>query len=46
MVNKKKNILMISDHQMGVSGVGTQAQWLINGLVSTGKYSFKCLALS
>lgn len=43
MANKKKNILMISDHQMGVSGVGTQAQWLINGLVSTGKYSFKCL---
>lgn len=27
---------------MSTSGVGTQARWLINGLINTGKYSFKC----
>lgn len=39
---QKKNILMLSDHPLSTSGVGTQARWLINGLVNTGKYSFKC----
>lgn len=33
---------MLSDHPLSTSGVGTQARWLINGLVNTGKYSFKC----
>lgn len=33
---------MISDHPLSTSGVGTQARWLINGLVNTGKYSFRC----
>lgn len=27
---------------MSSSGVGTQARWLINGLINTGKYSFRC----
>jgi glycosyltransferase involved in cell wall biosynthesis len=27
---------------VSTSGVGTQARWLINGLINTGKYSFKC----
>lgn len=27
---------------MSTSGVGTQARWLINGLINTGKYSFRC----
>jgi len=27
---------------VSTSGVGTQARWLIHGLVSTGKYSFRC----
>ena len=38
---KKKTILMLSDHSLSSSGVGTQARWLINGLVNTGKYSFR-----
>lgn len=38
----KKTILMLSDHPLSTSGVGTQARWLITGLVETGKYSFKC----
>ena len=37
----KKTILMLCDHPMASSGVGTQARWLINGLVETGKYSFR-----
>lgn len=27
---------------MSTSGVGTQARWLVQGLTSTGKYSFRC----
>lgn len=27
---------------MSSSGVGTQARWLINGLINTGKWKFKC----
>lgn len=40
--SKKHKILMLSDHQLSTSGVGTQARWLINGLVETGRYSFRC----
>jgi glycosyltransferase involved in cell wall biosynthesis len=39
---QKKTILLLSDHPLSTSGVGTQARWLINGLISTGKYKFKC----
>ena len=39
---QKKNILLLSDHPLSTSGVGTQARWLVSGLVGTGKYSFKC----
>lgn len=42
MQNQKKTILFLSDHPLSTSGVGTQARWLINGLINTGKYSFKC----
>lgn len=42
LLMKKKNILLLSDHPLSTSGVGTQARWLVNGLVNTGKYSFKC----
>ena len=38
----KKNILLLSDHPLSTSGVGTQARWLVSGLINTGKYSFKC----
>lgn len=41
-VMQKKTILFISDHQLSTSGVGTQARWLINGLLATGKYKFRC----
>ena len=37
----KKTILMLCDHPLSTSGVGTQARWLINGLVNTKKYSFR-----
>jgi glycosyltransferase involved in cell wall biosynthesis len=39
---KKKTILLLSDHPLSTSGVGTQARWLVTGLVNTGKYSFRC----
>lgn len=38
---RKKTILMLCDHPLATSGVGTQARWLINGLTATGKYSFR-----
>lgn len=37
----KKKILMLCDHPLSTSGVGTQARWLINGLLETQKYSFR-----
>jgi len=43
MTEKKKKILFISDHPLSTSGVGIQARWLINGLLNTGKYTFRCL---
>lgn len=39
--NKKKTILMLCDHPLCTSGVATQARWLINGLIATGKYQFR-----
>lgn len=38
----KNKILLFSDHPLSSTGVGTQARWLINGLIETGRYSFKC----
>lgn len=38
----KKKILMISDHPLATSGVGVQARYLIEGLIATGNYSFRC----
>lgn len=40
---KKKKILMFSDHPLAPSGVGIQARILIEGLIKTGKYSFRCI---
>lgn len=40
---KKYKILFLSDHPLSASGVGVQARFLINGLVATGKYTFRCL---
>lgn len=39
---QKKTILLLADHPLSTSGVGTQARWLVSGLVATGKYSFRC----
>lgn len=41
-MTQKKKILMLCDHPLSTSGVGTQARYLITGLVATGKYSFRC----
>jgi glycosyltransferase involved in cell wall biosynthesis len=38
----KKKILMLSDHPLSTSGVGVQARWLAQGLIQTGKWSFRC----
>lgn len=40
---KKHKILMLSDHPLCVSGVGVQSRFLIQGLINTGKYTFRCL---
>lgn len=40
---EKKKILVLSDHPLAPSGVGVQARMLIEGLLRTGKYSFRCL---
>lgn len=42
MLAAKKKILMLSDHPLSSSGVGTQSRYLINGLIDTKKYSFRC----
>lgn len=39
----KKKILFISDHPLIPSGVGTQAKYLIEGLLETQKYKFVCI---
>lgn len=41
--SKKYKILMLSDHPLAPSGVGVQARFLIEGLIKTGKFSFRCL---
>lgn len=41
-MSAKKKILLLSDHPLSVSGVGTQARWLINGLLETKRYTFRC----
>lgn len=38
----RKKILFISDHPLIPSGVGSQAKYLIEGLLETGKYKFLC----
>lgn len=33
---------MLCDHPLSTSGVGVQARYLINGLLQTGEYKFRC----
>lgn len=40
---KKKKILVLSDHPLAPSGVGTQTKYMIEALLKTGRYSFVCL---
>jgi glycosyltransferase involved in cell wall biosynthesis len=39
----KKKILVLSDHPLSPSGVGTQTRYMIEALLKTGRYSFLCL---
>ena len=39
----KKKILVLSDHPLSPSGVGTQTRYFIEALLNTGRYSFICL---
>lgn len=43
MKDQRRTILFLSDHPLVPSGVGTQAKYLIEGLLETGKYRFICL---
>jgi glycosyltransferase involved in cell wall biosynthesis/intein/homing endonuclease len=40
---QKKKILLISDHLLSTSGVGTQSRYLVMGLVNTGKWTVRQL---
>lgn len=39
----KKKILVISDHPLAPSGVGTQTKYVIEALLNTGRYKVVCL---
>jgi glycosyltransferase involved in cell wall biosynthesis len=41
-MSDKKKILVISDHPLAPSGVGTQTKYVIEALIETGKYKFIC----
>ena len=40
---EKKKILVLSDHPLSPSGVGTQTKYMIEALLKTGRYRFICL---
>jgi glycosyltransferase involved in cell wall biosynthesis len=40
---QKKKILVLSDHPLSPSGVGTQTKYMIEALLKTGRYQFVCL---
>ena len=42
-MTEKKKILVISDHPMSPSGVGTQTKYFIEALLRTERYKFVCL---
>ena len=43
-IKEKKKILVISDSPLAPSGVGTQTKYMIESMLSTGKYKFLCMA--
>ncbi len=42
-MTEKKKILVLSDHPLSPSGVGTQTKYMIEALLKTGRYKFICL---
>lgn len=42
-MSERKKILLLSDTPLCHSGVGTQARYMIDGLIKTGKYKFVCM---
>ena len=42
-MSEKKTILVLSDHPMAPSGVGTQTKYVMSTLLRTGKYKVICL---
>ena len=42
-MTEKKKILVLSDHPLSPSGVGTQTKYMIEALLNTGRYQFVCL---
>ena len=43
MSEEKKLILVLGDHPLAPSGVGTQLKYIIEALIKTGRYRFICL---
>ena len=43
MSDKKIKVLVLSDHPLSPSGVGTQTRYMIESCLKTGKFSFICL---
>ena len=41
--DKKIKVLVLSDHPFSPSGVGTQTRYMIESLLTTGKFKFVCL---
>jgi len=42
-VKEKTKILVLGDHPLSPSGVGTQTKYMIEAMLQTGKYKFLCL---
>tara|TARA_Y100000592_G_C5468823_1_gene318226 strand:- start:842 stop:2095 length:1254 start_codon:yes stop_codon:yes gene_type:complete len=42
-LDKKIKVLVLSDHPLSPSGVGTQTRYVIEALLKTGKFQFVCL---
>ena len=42
MTENKKTVMVLSDHPLSPSGVGTQTKYFIEAMLKTGKYRFIC----
>ena len=42
-MDKKIKILILGDHPLSASGIGTQTKYIIENMLKTGKYKFFCL---